>query len=67
MADTNEVKPGYATTEFWITLLTTGTTMLALFTNKIHIDGSAIKTAAGILAVVVPTVVYTISRAFVKR
>lgn len=60
------VKPGYKTTEFYVTLLTSLTGIVALFTDKIHIGTDAIQAIAGILVVIVPSVAYVFSRAKVK-
>jgi hypothetical protein len=58
-----EPKPGFQTTEFWVVILTA---MLPLFTLIFHKDfTSEVQTWAAVAAGLA-TVIYTISRSFVK-
>lgn len=61
------IKPGYKTTEFYVTLLTSVSGVIALFTDKFNIGENTINTIAAIAAVVIPQIVYVFSRASVKK
>lgn len=62
----SDQKPGYQTTEFYVTLFTSLAAVAALFTNKIHLGADAIQTLAGVAALIVPSIVYVFSRTKVK-
>lgn len=65
MAD--QVKPGYQTTEFYVTLLTSLSGILALFTDKVKLGEGSIEAIAAIAVIIVPQIVYVFARATVKK
>ena len=64
------VKPGYTTTEFWVTLLTVAASavvaVLALFGVVVHSNLTPLVSALATLAAAVASAVYAHSRATVK-
>lgn len=58
-------EPGYTTTEFWVTLATEGIGLLTL-TGVIHPAAGLTDAVGGIVATVVPAVVYAVSRGIRK-
>jgi uncharacterized membrane protein len=61
-----DVKPGYQTTEFWVTILTNIIGIVALFHPVNASVTGNIPAIAGILAMIAGNVVYILSRGQVK-
>lgn len=58
------MKPGYKTTEFWTTILTT---VLLIFVANGMVDGNQQGLWAALISAVAPTIAYTMSRSSVKK
>jgi hypothetical protein len=58
------VKPGYATTEFWLSLI--ANLVGALMASGMFADGSTVMRVAGVAAMVLATLGYQAARAWVK-
>lgn len=58
------VKPGYTTTEFWVTLLTVVASVVGVYDPTLHLSGY-VQTAA-VVAAGVSTIVYTFLRSGLK-
>ena len=59
------MKPGWQTTEFWITLLTNIVGIVNLF-HPVVVSAGTIGAVAGVLVLIVTNVAYILSRAHVK-
>lgn len=60
------LKPGYQTTEFYVTLLTTAAALLIALGVHVNLPDSTVQTLAGAAAIVVPAV-YTLARTALKH
>ena len=58
------VKPGYATTEFWLSVA--ANLVGALMASGLFADGSTVMRVAGVAAMVLATLGYQVARAKVK-
>lgn len=61
-----DVKPGWQTTEFWITLLTNVVGLVHLFKPSVIIGESAIAQVAAIAVIIVTNAAYIFSRMHTK-
>lgn len=59
------VKPGYATTEFWVTLLTVLASVVGALDPSIHVSQYVHGIAAA--AAAIATIAYTVSRIGIKK
>jgi hypothetical protein len=59
-------EPGYTTTEFWLTAASAIIAMLIAF-NIVNITTSQVQSIMGVLGVMVPIAIYTISRGLRKN
>lgn len=68
---TAEVKPGYTTSEFWVTILTVAVTAIVAIAGAfgVHVNGDKLQPLIGSLALVAAAVasgIYALARAHVK-
>lgn len=66
ISSVSPAEPGYTTTEFWLTVVTSFIGLLTTF-NVVHFTNPQMQALLGFAGLVIPVIVYTISRGIRKK